>query len=89
MFWLYIIKSSSVNKYYTGQTANIENRIKHHNDGREKYTKITSDWTLVYSKKFKTRPQAKKVEDFIKKQKSRTFIEKIIAGNINLDNIPG
>ena len=84
MYWLYIIKSEAVNKYYTGQTADIEKRIFHHNSGREKYTKIASDWKLVYSKKYKTRQEAHKVENFIKSQKSRVFIEKIIKGTIDL-----
>ena len=89
MYWVYIIKSSSANRYYIGQTANLKNRIHYHNSGREKYTKIASDWLLVYSNAYKTRKQAQTVENFIKKQKSRTFIEKIITGNVNLNGIPG
>ncbi len=89
MFWVYLIKSNSANRYYIGQTANLKNRINYHNSGREKYTKIASDWLLVYSKASKTRKQAQTVENFIKKQKSRTFIDKIIAGNVNLNGIPG
>ncbi len=87
MFWVYILKSDIVNRYYVGHTADIENRLYHHISGREKYTKKTSDWYLVYNKEYKTRTQAKKVENFIKKQKSRIFIEKLIAGKVNLDTI--
>ncbi|MBI4654511.1 MAG: GIY-YIG nuclease family protein [Nitrospirae bacterium] len=91
MYWVYIIKSALVNKYYVGHTANIESRIFHHRAGREKYTKIASDWQVVFSKEFKTRKEAKEVENFIKKQKSKIFIEKIIAGkvNLNINIIPG
>jgi putative endonuclease len=89
MYWIYIIKSSSANRYYIGQTANLKNRIHHHNAGREKYTRIASDWQLVFSKEYQTRTQAQKVENFIKKQKSKAFIEKIIFGIVKLDVIPG
>ncbi len=89
MYWVYILNSNSADRFYIGQTANLDNRIFHHNSGREKYTKRASDWELVYSKKFNTRTQAQKVENFIKKQKSRTFIEKIIAGTIDLDHFLG
>jgi putative endonuclease len=89
MFWVYIIKSNSVNRYYIGHTANLKNRIEHHRSGREKYTKIASDWCLVFSKEYKTRTQAQKTENFIKRQKSRIFTEKVISGKINLENIPG
>ncbi len=88
MYWIYIIKSNSANRYYIGQTSNLENRIFHHNSGSEKYTKIATDWHLVFSKEYKTRTEVQKVENFIKKQKSRIFIEKVISGKINLDIIP-
>ena len=77
----------SANKYYIGETADITKRIYHHNTGTETYTKRASDWQIVYSKEYETRTQAKKVENFIKKQKSKIFIEKIIAGKVNLDTI--
>ena len=89
MYWVYILRSDTVNRYYIGQTEDIERRIFHHRSGREKYTKIASDWQLVFSKEYKTRHEARNVERFIKKQKSKVFIEKIIDGNINLDTVPG
>ena len=74
-----------VNRYYIGQTEDIERRIFHHRSGREKFTKRASDWQLVFSKEFKTRTEAKRIESFIKKQKSKIFTEKIINGEITLD----
>jgi len=89
MYWVYILRSESVNKFYIGHTENLERRLYHHNSGREKYTKIASDWNDVYRKEFNTRKEAQKIEKFIKKQKSRIFIEKIIKGKIDLDHVPG
>ena len=89
MYWVYIIKSNSADRFYIGQTENLDNRIFHHNSGREKYTKIASDWQLVFSKEYKTRKEAQKKENFIKKQKSRIFIEKVISGKIDIDKFPG
>jgi putative endonuclease len=53
MFYLYIIYSATKNKYYVGQTDNIQTRVEHHNSGISPYTSITNDWMLVYSELFK------------------------------------
>jgi putative endonuclease len=89
MYWVYILRSDAVDRYYIGQTGDLKNRLFHHRSGRERYTKIASDWKLVFSKEFKTRTDAQRVENFIKKQKSRKFIEKVINGIIDLEKIPG
>ncbi len=91
MYWVYILRSDSADRYYVGQTDNLENRINAHRSGRGKYTRIASDWHVIFRKEYETRTQAQKVENFIKRQKSRVFIEKIIAGEIVLDieRIPG
>ncbi len=91
MYWVYILRSDSADRYYIGQTDNPEKRINAHRSGKSEYTRRASDWYLVYKKEYETRKQAQKVENFIKRQKSRTFLEKIISGEMNLDieRIPG
>lgn len=91
MYWVYILRSDSTDRYYIGQADNLENGINAHRSGKGKYTRIAADWYVVYRKEYEIRTQAKKVEDFIKRQKSKTFLEKIISGEIDLDieKIPG
>ncbi len=79
MFWVYIIKNEEKRKYYIGYTGNLEKRLEYHNKGLNKSTRKLK-WTLVYSKEFKTKREAILTERFIKKQKSRKFIEKLITG---------
>ena len=80
MHFLYIIYSPSINKYYIGETANINERIKQHNSGFFKgaFTKQTKDWTIKFTFSLTSRTEARKAEKFIKRMKSRKFIEKII-----------
>ncbi len=89
--WVYILKSDSAGKYYVGQTADLGKRIEAHRSGKSRYTRAAADWYLVYKREYDTRTQAQKVENFIKRQKSRIFIEKMISGEIDLDigRIPG
>lgn len=80
MHYLYILKSLDSGKYYIGETSNISNRLKEHQQRKTSFGKRNSNLTLVYSKEVDSRSKAKKLEKFIKDQKSSSFIEKIIKG---------
>ena len=79
MFYIYILYSKIVDKYYVGQTANLEERMISHTSGISKYTSISKDWILVYSESFETRSQAIIRESEIKKKKSRKYIEWLMS----------
>ena len=79
MFSVYILKSSVTDKYYIGQTSDIDRRLLYHNSGYSKSTKAGIPWKLVYSENFDTRQQAMNREAELKKYKSRVMIEKIIG----------
>lgn len=52
MYFVYIIKSQKIDKYYIGMTKNINNRIRHHNSGANKSTRNKGPWRLIYKEKF-------------------------------------
>jgi len=78
MFYVYIIYSELLNKYYVGSCQNIEERLDDHLNSRSKYTKSVKDWTLKYSETFSSRSEAYQREMQIKKMKSRVYIENLI-----------
>jgi putative endonuclease len=78
-FYIYIIYSSSKDKYYVGYTHDLDLRLIHHNDGWTKSTKSGIPWTLVYSEKYNSRSDAMKREKEIKHMKSRKYIESLIT----------
>jgi putative endonuclease len=78
MYTVYILFSSKLNKYYTGSTNNLNNRILRHNKGRNKYTKSGVPWKLVYYENFETRKFAVAREMKIKSMKSKNFIHSLI-----------
>ncbi|MEN9963268.1 MAG: hypothetical protein RL582_363, partial [Bacteroidota bacterium] len=46
---LYILFSTTLNKYYVGHTADeITERIRKHNSNHKGFTGGRGDWTLVY-----------------------------------------
>jgi putative endonuclease len=75
----YILFSFKLNKYYVGSTPDIERRLKEHNRGKEKFTKTGLPWKLVYVEKFENLTEARGREHYIKKMKSRKFIENLIS----------
>ncbi|MBP6556929.1 MAG: GIY-YIG nuclease family protein [Flavobacterium sp.] len=80
MHFLYILHSSSANKFYVGETDNIDSRLLKHNnhsyDGS--FTKIAEDWRVVLQFECVSKHQALQLEKFIKKMKSKIFIQKTI-----------
>jgi putative endonuclease len=80
MHYLYIIYSESKDKYYVGETNDPEFRLKLHNQHAfdKSFTKIAEDWQLKLNYDCQNRSDAIYLEKFIKRMKSRKFIQKII-----------
>ena len=75
--FVYILHSKSLDKYYTGQTNNLKDRLHRHNSGWQKHTKKGIPWKLVWSEFCKTREEAVKLESKIKKRGAKRFLADI------------
>jgi putative endonuclease len=81
MHFFYIIYSESLDTFYIGETYSVVERVFKHNSHtyENSFTKIASDWKLVVSYELTSRDEAIFVEKFVKRMKSKVFINKIIA----------
>jgi len=86
-YCVYILYSVSVDRYYVGQTSNLEDRLVRHNQGRSKYTKSGIPWTLKYKESFATRSEAMAREKKIKASKSRDQLRRYIQSQQNELNV--
>ena len=77
--YCYILYSAKLDKYYVGSTPDVERRLDDHNRGKEKFTRMGIPWKLVHVEEFETLTQARQREKYIKRMKSRIFIEALIA----------
>jgi len=79
-FYIYILYSQDFDKYYIGHSEDPWRRIEEHNFGKfHKFTSYYRPWGLVAIFKIDgTRGDSMRIEKFIKKQKSRTLIQKLI-----------
>ena len=67
------------NRFYTGQTSNIQNRLLKHNSGKVRSTKNFIPWKLIYTENYQNRSEACKRELEIKKYKSGIKFKKLLG----------
>ena len=79
MYYIYIIYSKKLDKYYIGTTDDIEGRIRRHNQGNKAFTSTGKPWVLVYKEEFDTKTEALKREIQLKKWKNRERIKSLIS----------
>jgi len=80
-FFVYILRSKSKDRYYIGQSDNMESRMEFHNTGKSRYTSIANDWSIVYTEEYATRREARKRENEIKRKKSRIYVEWLVSAS--------
>lgn len=78
MFVVYILYSSSLNRYYVGHTENLKNRLILHSAGKVRSTKRGVPWVVKYIEKFDNRNDAYRRELQIKKYKGGEAFQKLI-----------
>jgi len=77
MVCVYILFSSSTNKFYIGSSRN-ENallRLAAHNSGKTKSTKYGKPWSVIFEEKLETYTEARKKENFLKSGVGRKWIK--------------
>jgi putative endonuclease len=67
-----------VDKYYVGVTTDVDRRLQEHlNPIYSKYTSQTNDWEVYLVIPCFTKTHALRLERFIKKMKSKSFIQSL------------
>ncbi|MCL4539408.1 MAG: GIY-YIG nuclease family protein [Bacteroidetes bacterium] len=74
MYKVYILYSKRTDRYYTGSTEDLENRLIEHNSGETKSIKPGIPWQLVHAEEFPTRPEAVRREKQIKARGARRYL---------------
>ena len=80
-YFIYILRSSKSYHYYIGSAADPDERLVRHNAGATPSTKIGRPWKIVYTEIFPTKTDAFKREIYLKRMKSKTYLENLIREN--------
>jgi len=79
MYYVYILYSRKIDKYYIGYSENPQKRLEFHNSEFNKiWSRRGQPWELRLTIKFDTKTEALHSERFIKRKKSRAYIEAVI-----------
>ena len=80
MAFLYILYSTTLNRYYIGHTTMTpEQRLQKHLTNHDGFTAKAKDWQIVYQEYFETKQAAYHRELEIKSKKSRKYIENLVS----------
>jgi putative endonuclease len=77
-FFTYILQSETSNKFYIGQTNNLEDRLFRHNSNQNLATKNKGPWKFIFTKEFETRSEAVALERKLKSFKNSIYLQKWI-----------
>ena len=76
--FIYILYSQSCDHYYIGSCADVEQRLTRHNAGATISTKSGRQWKVVYTETHPIKTEALKRENYLKRLKSRVYLENLI-----------
>lgn len=74
-YYVYIIFSESLNRFYCGSTADFVKRLKEHNNGKGNYTSKGVPWKEVKLFELASRAEAVKLESQIKKRGIKRYLD--------------
>jgi len=78
MYFVYILYSHKLDKYYIGYSSDIESRLKKHNSISKGFTNLGKPWILMYSEVYNSKKEAMTREKQLKNWKNRHKIETLI-----------
>lgn len=74
---VYVLQSED-GKRYTGMTNNLSRRMKEHDSGHTKTTRIMKGLKLIYKEELEDRKSARIRELYLKSSAGRKFLKKIM-----------
>jgi putative endonuclease len=78
MHQVYMLHSEKLNRFYTGYTSNLLNRIEfHQNADNRKFTHNATDWVVFLTIDCESKQQGLQIEKHIKSMKSKVYIENL------------
>ncbi len=74
-YFVYIIWSEKLSRFYVGSTQNLKNRLDEHNCGEGNFTSKGIPWKLIWTTELEKRADVVELENRIKKRGIKRFLE--------------
>ena len=75
-YYVYILQSVDEDRFYTGFSEDLENRLKSHNAGQDPHTAKYRPWRIKTAIAFTDRKKALEFERYLKSPSGRAFAKK-------------
>ncbi len=79
MFTVYVLRSKTTGRLYTGSTSDLARRLDEHNADVSVSTKHRGPWELIHREDYATRADAVRRERELKTGKGRDELQRILA----------
>lgn len=86
-YFVYVIQNINL-RYYIGISESPETRLKEHNDGISKWTRGKGPWKLIWQSAAMSITEARKLENWLKKQKGGDGFYRYTGINRDLGHNP-
>jgi putative endonuclease len=80
MYSVYVLRSKTTSRFYTGSASSLPARIEQHNTDASHSTKHRGPWELVHHEDFQTRSEAVRRERELKTGKGREELKRLPEG---------
>ena len=81
MFTMYVLRSKTTGRHYTGSTSDLISRLSEHNTDVSTSTKNRGPWELIHREDFHTLSEAVRRERYFKTGKGRDELQRILANS--------
>ena len=78
MIFVYVLQSINRNYIYVGLTNDFNRRLEEHQSLKNKTTRAYSPFSVILIETFKTRPEARKREKYLKSGVGKEFIKLLL-----------
>lgn len=75
MYFAYILRSKLNGRHYYGHSADLAERLKAHNNGKERSAKGYRPWEVIYYEEYPTKSEAYQREMFFKSIDGFNFLK--------------
>lgn len=84
MYYVYVLKSLVVNRFYIGYSSDLRRRLKEHNNGRSKSDKGIFPWKLIYYEAYAHKLDATKREKQLKNHAAKDDLLKRLQKSLKV-----
>lgn len=83
MYFVYVLLSDKTKRFYVGFSTNPNQRLKTHNSGGNKSTKLGKPWQLLYLEGYRNKADALGREKFLKGTSGKVYIKKQLKNTLS------